>query len=204
MRYLSYKNEITRSSVLAAVHSNSNEAWSRFFDIYAGFIFGIARSKGLFDDDANEIVQIVMIEVVNNFNNGFVYDRKKGHFRKWLGHLTNWRIKDFIRQKTHVNDGVKVSYTPIEKIEMSKDPEIDSAIEEEWRAATIGRALRLLQKEVSTLHFQVFHALELEEWPTEKVCTAFGITKSNAYQIRKRLRTRFDSILKQELENDGI
>ncbi|MBQ8571258.1 MAG: hypothetical protein IJ444_07100, partial [Kiritimatiellae bacterium] len=74
MRYHTYKNEITRSSVMAGVRDGSDAAWSRFFDLYAGFIFGIARAKGLLEQEANDIVQNVMIDVINHFDKGFVYD----------------------------------------------------------------------------------------------------------------------------------
>ena len=47
MTYRHFNNETTRSSVLKAVSDTENEtAWARFFDLYAGFVFSIARSKG--------------------------------------------------------------------------------------------------------------------------------------------------------------
>ena len=47
MTYRHFNNETTRSSVLKAVADTENEAaWARFFDLYAGFVFSIARSKG--------------------------------------------------------------------------------------------------------------------------------------------------------------
>lgn len=204
MRYYTYRNEVTRSSVMAGVKDGSDEAWSRFFDLYAGFIFGIARSKGLLEQEADDVVQNVMLSVIDYFNKGFVYDRNKGSFRAWLGHLVGWRINDLIRQRSHISSGEKVTYTPIEDVQLSEDPELDNVIEDEWRAVTIGRALKILQEDVSLAHFQVFHAIEIEEWPVEKVSKTFGVTRGNAYQIRKRLRLKFEDILKCELENDGI
>ncbi|MBQ8570401.1 MAG: sigma-70 family RNA polymerase sigma factor, partial [Kiritimatiellae bacterium] len=127
-----------------------------------------------------------------------------GSFRSWLGHLVGWRINDYIRERSHISKGKKVTFTPIEDVQLSQNPELDSVIEEEWRAVTISRALKLLQEEASIEHFQVFHAIEIEEWPIEKVCKTFDVTKANAYQIRKRLRMKFDSILKHALEEDGI
>ncbi|MBO7223739.1 MAG: sigma-70 family RNA polymerase sigma factor [Kiritimatiellae bacterium] len=204
MHYRTYKNEVTRSSVMAGVKEGSDAAWKRFYDLYAGFIYGIARSKGLMEQEADEIVQNVMLDVISHFKGDFVYDRKKGSFRGWLGHLVGWRVNDLIRQRTHISRGEKVTYTPIDEIQISQNPELDSMIEEEWRAVTIGRVLKQLQEETSLEHFQVFYALEIDEWPTEKVCKTFGVTRGNAYQIRKRLRDKFDTILKQELNNDEI
>ena len=57
-RKLNFNNESTRSSVLKAVADTGNEAaWRRFFDLYAGLVFSIARSKGLADASAASTVQ---------------------------------------------------------------------------------------------------------------------------------------------------
>lgn len=204
MRYYTYKSDITRSSVMDGVKEGTEAAWSRFFDLYAGFIFGIARSKGLLEQEANDVVQNVMVDVIHHFENGFVYDRKKGNFRAWLGNLVGWRVNDILRQRSHISNGQRVSFTPIDEVDISHNPELDSIIDEEWRAVTIGRALKLLREEVSPEHFQIFHALEIEKWPTDKVCQTFGATKSNVYQIRRRLREKFEAILKREIDNDGL
>ena len=60
MTYRYFKNETTRSSLLRAVADTENEAaWKRLFDLYAGFVFSLARSKGLNDEDADDVVQAV-------------------------------------------------------------------------------------------------------------------------------------------------
>ena len=64
MTYKHFNNETTRSSVLRAVADTENEAaWNRFFDLYAGFVYSIARSKGLKPEDADDIVQIVFCDL---------------------------------------------------------------------------------------------------------------------------------------------
>ena len=64
MTYRSYHDATTRSSVLAAVRDTGDAAaWARFFDLYAGFVFAIARSKGLASEDADDIVQGVFSEL---------------------------------------------------------------------------------------------------------------------------------------------
>ena len=56
MTYRHFNNESTRSSVIRAVSDTGNQAaWQRLFDLYAGFIFSIARSKGLSEDDADDV-----------------------------------------------------------------------------------------------------------------------------------------------------
>ena len=53
MTYRHFNNESTRSSVIRAVADTENAAaWNRLFDLYAGFVYSIARRKGLNDADA--------------------------------------------------------------------------------------------------------------------------------------------------------
>lgn len=78
MTYRSYHDATTRSSVLAAVKDTGDAAaWARFFDLYAGFVFAIARSKGLASEDADDIVQGVFSELARRMPT-FEYDRTKG------------------------------------------------------------------------------------------------------------------------------
>jgi DNA-directed RNA polymerase specialized sigma24 family protein len=82
--YASYRNESTRSSILAGVKDPGDAAaWARFFDTYAGYVFGIARHRGLPEPDADEIVQQVMAELVHG-NALSRYDRSRGAFHLWL------------------------------------------------------------------------------------------------------------------------
>ena len=75
MTYKHFNNETMRSSVIRAVANTENEtAWQRLFDLYAGFIFSIARSKGLKPEDADDIVQIVFTDLARNLPT-FQYDR---------------------------------------------------------------------------------------------------------------------------------
>ena len=97
MTYRYFNNETTRSSVLKAVADTSNEkAWKRLFDLYAGFVFSIARSKGLTVTDSDDIVQNVFVDLARNLPQ-FNYDRTKGRFRSYLIGLVNWRVTDKLR-----------------------------------------------------------------------------------------------------------
>ena len=97
MTYRHFNNESTRSSVLKAVANTENESvWRRLFDLYAGFVYSIARSKGLSDADADDIVQVVFADLARNLPT-FKYDREKGRFRSYLTGLVNWRVMDRLK-----------------------------------------------------------------------------------------------------------
>lgn len=196
--YKPYSNEDTRSSVLAGITDpDAQAAWSRFFDCYAGFVYSVARMRGLPDDQADEIVQLVMVDLaVGKGISG--YDREKGRFRPWLSRRVTWRISDYVRSRQARPDGVDVSMTELDGKNAGPD---ESAIEREWLAAAESEALRRLQAAVGEQNFKVFHASVIEGLETEDVCRLFHVSRDNLYQIRKRVKARFAEILGKVLKD---
>lgn len=186
MSYQPFKNEETRTSVLSGVRDGSEAAWSRFFDIYAGYVFSLANQAGLLGADGDEIVQAVFIELARP--GGFDgYDHRKGAFRPWLRRRVEWRIKDELRRRAS-------SPVTDESLKGNLDFLLDGgrAEEELWRGAVRAEAMRRLQAEASPVHFAIFQASVVEEIPTEEVMSLYGVTRDNLYQIRKRMRAAFE------------
>jgi RNA polymerase sigma-70 factor (ECF subfamily) len=197
MTYRHFNNESTRSSVLKAVADTGNEAaWRRLFDLYAGFVFSIARSKGLNDADADDIVQAVFADLARNLPS-FKYDREKGRFRAYLSALTRWRINDRLRSgKRDVE--LKASFMEDAKALMSAADE--DFEEREWQSAALEEALRRIKPDVQSAHYAAFVASAVEGQDTETVARLHGISIDNLYQIRKRLTAKLREAVKQVLE----
>ncbi len=198
MTYRHFNNESTRSSVLKAVADTGNEAaWRRLFDLYAGFVFSIARSKGLNDTDADDIVQIVFADLARNLP-AFTYDREKGRFRAYLSSLARWRINDRLRfGKRDVE--LKASFMKDAKACMTAADE--DFEEREWRAAALEEALRRIKPGVQSAHYAAFVASAIEGQDTETVARLHGISIDNLYQIRKRLTVKLRETVAQVLED---
>ena len=194
MTYKHFNNETTRSSVLKAVADTENEAaWQRLFDLYAGFIFSIARSKGLNDTDADDIVQIVFTDLARNLPT-FQYDRSKGKFRSYLAGLVHWRVTD--RLKAGKRDADLMS--SLEEEAKSTTAACDAAFEErEWQAAALEEALRRIKPDVRPEHYAAFVASAIEGQNTETVTRLYGLTSDNLYQIRKRLTMKLRKTVEQ-------
>ena len=187
MNYRYFNNESTRSSVLKAVADTEDEAaWHRFFDLYAGFVFSIARSKGLKPEDADDIVKMVFSDLARNLPT-FKYDRAKGRFRSYLAGLVHWRVTD--RLKAGKRDmELMASFEEEAKATASAD---DEAFEErEWQAAALEEALRRIKPEVNPEHYAAFVASTVEGQDTETVMRLYGLSRDNLYQIRKRLTAK--------------
>lgn len=186
MTYRHFNNETTRSSVLKAVTDTENEAaWNRLFDLYAGFVFSMARHKGLNETDADDIVQVVFADLARNLPT-FKYDREKGRFRSYLTGLVNWRVVD--RLKASKRDAeLKANFWEEAKAAATDD---DGFSEREWQQAAMEEALRRIKPEVRPEHYAAFVASAVEGQDTDVVTKLYGISRDNLYQIRKRLTAK--------------
>ena len=184
MTYRHFNNETTRSSVLRAVANTENEAaWQRLFDLYAGFIFSIARSKGLKPEDSDDIVQIVFTDLARNLPT-FQYDRAKGKFRSYLAGLVHWRVMDRLKAGKRDTE-LKANF--LEEAHSFTSSDDNSFAEREWQAAALEEALRRIKPEVRPEHYAAFVASAVEGQDTEAVMRLYGLSRDNLYQIRKRL-----------------
>ena len=191
MTYRNFNNETTRSSVLKAVADTENEAaWQRFFDLYAGFVFSIARSKGLKEADADDIVQVVFADLARELPT-FEYDRAKGRFRSYLLKLVHWRINDRLRGLLRDKE-LKAGYSD----ETADLPSADEEFaEREWQAAALEEALRRLKPEVRPEHYAAFYASTVEGQNTETVMRLYNLSRDNLYQIRKRFLAKLRPVI---------
>jgi RNA polymerase sigma-70 factor (ECF subfamily) len=195
MTYRHFNNETTRSSVLKAVADTENAAaWNRLFDLYAGFVFSMARHKGLKPEDADDIVQVVFADLARNLPT-FKYDREKGRFRSYLTGLVNWRVMD--RLKASKRDAeLKAGFWEAAKAAGGDD----EFSEREWQAAAMEEALRRMKPSVSPEHYAAFVASAVEGQDTDVVTKLYGISRDSLYQIRKRLTVKLRENLAEVLD----
>ncbi len=185
MTYRHFNNETTRSSVIRAVANTENEAaWQRLFDLYAGFVFSIARSKGLRPEDADDIVQVVFADLARNLP-AFKYDRAKGKFRSYLTGLVHWRVTDRLKSGKRDTD-LKVAFWEEAKA-AAYSAEDEAFSKREWQAAALEEALRRIKPDVRPEHYAAFVASAVEGQDTESVMRLYSVSRDNLYQIRKRL-----------------
>ena len=187
MTYRHFNNETTRSSVLKAVADTGNEAaWSRLFNLYAGFVFSIARSKGLKAEDADDIVQVVFTDLARNLPT-FKYDRSKGRFRSYLTGLVHWRVMDRLKEGKRDTE-LKAAF--LEEAQEAVPSADEGFSEREWQSAAVDEALRRIKPEVRPEHYAAFVASTMEGQDTETVMKLYDLSRDNLYQIRKRLTAK--------------
>ena len=203
MSYTPFHNEETRSSVLSALHDSTDQAaWGRFFDTYAGFIYGIARHEGLGEADADDIVQTVMTELVRG-GAAASYDKTRGPFRGWLSQLTLWRVRSHMRQESRRDRAHREAREEeSSKLEASPESPQERVFEAEWMETVTAAALDRLRNEVKNpSHFRAYYASAIEGLDATEVHRLCGISADNLYQIRRRIGARFRALLEETMRD---
>lgn len=202
MPYTPFRNEATRSSVLSALHDTADQAaWGRFFDTYAGFVYGIARHEGLGEADADDIVQTVMTELVRG-GAASRYDKERGPFRGWLSQLTLWRVRSRMRQEARRDRAHREARDEeSSKLEATPESPQERVFEAEWMEAVTAAALERLRAEVNAVHFRAYYASAVEGLNATEVQRLCGISADNLYQIRRRVGARFRILLEETMRD---
>ena len=202
--------EATRSSLLERLRDlEDEEGWNDFFDTYWRLIYNVARRARMSDAEAMDVVQMTMISVSGEIG-GFVYNRREGSFRAWLGTLTRRRVADFFRAQCRQQlrrkgdgldeaesvDGESMAPGEIEELVDPNESELEKIWNDEWEENLIQTALGRLRPDVSQLHYQVFHCHVMQGWGVVKVCRELGVNPGTVYLVKHRV----GGIFKRELE----
>ncbi|WP_298865551.1 sigma-70 family RNA polymerase sigma factor [uncultured Gimesia sp.] len=195
----------TRNSLILRLPDKRDvEAWDRFVSIYEPLVYRLARTKGLQDADAREIVQEVLVAVSRAIEQ-WEFDPERGRFRDWLFRIArNLMIKYLTRRK----------YRPIgtgdsriaNMLEQQADPvcaeEESELFDLEYRREVFRWAAEQVQEQVKERTWQAFWLSSIEGHETEDVARELKMSVGAIHIARSRIRSRLREAIKK-LEQDG-
>jgi RNA polymerase sigma-70 factor (ECF subfamily) len=184
----------TRQSLLGRLHDLQDQvAWREFFDSYWRLIYKVARSNGLADAEAQDVVQNTFIYLSRRLPK-FQYDPKRGAFKSWLRVVTRSRISVFRRQQK--DDGKLQHRAPSDDLEEVADPagdSLDEVWQREWEENLISRALARLQGRVTAQQLLIFRLTVLNHLPLKQVARKLRLSLPQVYLARHRVSRLFSS-----------
>jgi len=186
---------------------DDQESWKEFFDTYWKLIYGVARKSGLTPQEAQDVVQEVIISVCKKIKE-FKADPARGSFKSWLLYLTRWRIIDQVRKRPkeeaeHLygpvsSPGQATATTPTE--ERIPDPAgntLDAIWDNEWERNLISMALEKLERQTNAKHYQIFLLHVIKQYSPEQVARVVGVETDQVYLIKHRLLPRFQEAIRE-------
>lgn len=197
----------TRATLLNRLKDWQNQAsWQEFFDTYWSLIFGVAAKHGLARDEAEDVVQEVMVDIARQMPD-FKYDPAKGSFKAWLLNLTRWRITDQLRKRqpqalsSPVSEETALHHTDPAVSAATIQSDLEKLWDSEWEKHLLDAATARARRRLDPKQYQVFDFLVNRGWPADKVSKALGLSTNAIYVAKHRvteaIKTEFDRIQKE-------
>ena len=183
----------TRRSLLTRLKNwDDHKGWQEFMDKYGRFIFGMARKSGFTIEEAEDIVQDVLVSVAKKMPE-FRYQGEKGSFKAWLVMIVKSRVIDHLRKKYRrlpaagVPEGEPDETRVEERIAQQEDAlSHETAWMTEWETYVLETALSRVKEHLPAKHFLAFRMCSVQEKSPGEVAKALGLSLPNVYLIRHR------------------
>lgn len=188
----------TSVSLLRDIASGTENArWAEFVRIYEEPMraFLAARFPSVEADDVLQETMIALMRVMPDYH--YTPDGN-GHFRNYLVGILKHKAEDAIRRQSRESDRrERIRKSAADAPRRAQAPgEADD--EEGWRLAAMNAALEqmLSDESVNARSREVFRHVALLHEPPAEVAAAFGISRANVDQIKRRLVLRLSELVK--------
>jgi RNA polymerase sigma-70 factor (ECF subfamily) len=182
--------DTTPASLLEQLKKPQQQAaWERFAELYTPLLYFWARSQGLAEADAADLVQEVFVLLVTKLPT-FRYDRD-GSFRAWLRTVTFNKHRELKRKKTP----------------QALDPAFDLAQEDpqrlleekEHRQYLVQQMLQIVKPEFPPSTWQLFEAYVIQSRKPQEIAASQKVSPGTVYaakcDVLHRLRRELDGLL---------
>jgi RNA polymerase sigma-70 factor (ECF subfamily) len=188
----------TRSSLLERLREPGDEpAWRRFDALYGEVIVRYARRRGLGLDDAEDIRQIVTLNLLSAMRH-FRLERERGRFRSYLGRVVGNAIQRQSSRAYRLHEVLEPDLVRLDAVAAAPVPGLDAMWEEEWRQHHLRRALATVRGTFDARSMAIFERLLCGE-TTADVAAATGSSVATVHKVRQRVRARLHRLVQQQL-----
>ena len=188
----------THITLLRALHGDQRDAaWEAFVDRYGELIRTMARRQGLHDQDAEDVLQDVLLTLSRTLP-GFEYDPAQGRFRSFLKTIVVRTVFARFRQKRRAS-----TQEALETLMPGSVPGFDEQWEDEWRQYHLRRAMQRATAESNESDVAAFRAYAVEQRSANEVSEALGISIDRVYQAKSRVLARVKELVAEQIDEEG-
>lgn len=193
----------TRSSLLRRLRDPADaDGWREFVALYEPLLLSYARSRGLLEDDARDVVQDILTDLLRALPS-FELDRTRGRFRTWLWQVTRNALTDRARRQQRQAEAEAEWRQRLDPDRFDQDPEP----EREWLAAYRRRVLDFVldrvRAQTQARTWTCFEGHLLHNRPSAEVASELGLTANAVYVNASRVLARVREQCAEYLEELG-
>lgn len=189
----------TRASIFMKLKADGTQdrelGWAEFADKYSRVIAGFARNAGLPAQEADDVLQDVLLGFFR-VSDRFEYDPGKGRFRGYLKRVTLNAIRARHRRKRPTT-----GYD--ESIDPPVDSELDTAWDRQWTEQLLQRAMSEARMEVEDRTWKAFELYGVRGVPAEEVAKETEMTPAAIRHAKMRLTRRVREIVDRLRDAEG-
>ena len=187
----------TSITLLKAISGSAESMrWTEFFNIYEPHMRGFMRTKfpSVEPDDAIQDTMVAMMKALPGYH--YTPD-ENGHFRNYLMGVLSHKAADILR-KNAKQSGIKSKLKNDHDPKLRRKDGIEDAEHEAWKASAMEAAIEMLMSDESIRPAtrEVFRHVALMHEDPEEVARAFGISRNNVDQIKKRMITKLTETIR--------
>jgi len=186
----------THPSLLARVADLGDQAaWHEFDARYRDLILRYCRRKGLQASDAEDVRQMVMLNLARQLRT-FEYRPEKGRFRDYLGRAVANGIHRYFRRPRPERKGLETDV--VAGLEAPEDETLDREWETEWMHHHYRLAMESVRESSDARSVEVFEQL-LAGKTTDEVAAEFEMTRDAVHKVKQRIRDRLKERVAEQI-----
>jgi RNA polymerase sigma factor (sigma-70 family) len=175
-----------------------NVRWAEFVRLYEQPMraFLAARFPTV---EADDVMQDAMVALMRRMPSYHYTPDVNGHFRNYLLGILKHKAEDTLRRQARESDRRERLRKSAADAPRAEEPDDD----EEWKLAAMNAALEQLlsDESVNARSREVFRHVALLHEPPAEVAAAFGMSRANVDQIKRRLVMRLAELVKSMTGN---
>ena len=181
---------VTSITLLKSLASGTDNArWAEFFRIYEQPMrsFLSARFPSV---DADDAIQETMVALMRRMPNYHYTPDSNGHFHNYLTGILKHKAEDALRREAR-ESGKR------DKLKERGAADAPREDPDDWKLAAMNAALEQLlsDESVNARAREVFRHVALMHEPPAEVAAAFGISRTNVDQIKRRMVQRLSVLV---------
>jgi RNA polymerase sigma factor (sigma-70 family) len=189
---------ITRPSLLIRLRNHQDyQAWAQFVDLYAPFIYGFLRKRGLQDADAADLTQLTLRQVAAHVGS-LEYEAGGDSFRGWLFTIVRNKLRDFLDRPRHMALGS--GDTGVQKL-LENQPGLPADEsgdwEREYQANLFAWAAEQIRPTIQESTWAAFVQTAVEGKTGQEVADRLGISVAAVYLAKSRVMARLRAAIRE-------
>lgn len=187
----------THKTLLEKIQAGDEISWQEFYERYSPIVLRGVASYGLSEQDAEEVLQDVMLKF---FRNDLVtrYDAGKARFRTYFNQVIVSCIYDFLREKKKYSQEIRGEHIP----DFPITSETENLFLEEWHKQMLEEALEQLRAQVKAETFLAFHLTVFLGKSIQDTADFLHLEPNMIYVARSRCIARLREIISSINQKD--